>query len=120
MNFRGSILPDFLNVQRCSVPLVDAEAECRKFRIVRSHEPITCDFRNDRCCGDRRFRFISSDDGTVRIVEPEPVSAVDEEVRPKPIVANPAPIYFAACNIIILKYYNLCSENFIDNYHSIF
>jgi len=52
----------------------------KRFREV-DHQPVARDLRHDRGGRDARFQRIPVDDGGVRIVEPEFVAAVDQEVR---------------------------------------
>lgn len=66
---------------RSPVSFVPCKIVLGKFIGKFKHQSISRDFGDDGCSGNAWFRFIAADDGTVWIVEPEVIAAVDEHVR---------------------------------------
>ena len=46
-----------------------------------AHQTVARDLGEDRCGADARLTLVSANDGTVRVVKPEFVASIDEEIR---------------------------------------
>lgn len=80
MKHAGSVRANGLEVHGYAVSLVYVEAVAGESFMILDHETVSGDFGDDRSCGDAGFRLISADDGAVRLIEPEFVAAVDQEI----------------------------------------
>jgi len=62
------------------VPFMYLESVWSENPRAAAHQAVSRHFGDDGCRGDACFQRISVDDRTVRIVEPEMVAAVDEQI----------------------------------------
>jgi len=74
-----AVLPDCRKMPGCSVSFMLLESVGMCF-CVPEHQPVTGDFGENGSGRNAGFCFVSTDDCAVRIVEPEPVSPIYEEV----------------------------------------
>lgn len=81
MQRRDAVLSDAVVMFRRSVALVFVEAILWILRMQRNHLPIPRDLGDDGRGTDAPLRVVSANDGTVRMVEPESVSAIDEKIK---------------------------------------